>query len=212
MSIFSSFPRQNVYSSSTKSTEKPSLKLKLGILERHPYTTQTFCPFSCSTSVSGSSGKTYMLVVVAPTTRSPSSDPPNPPDLLRVRAFVALLNDPEIANMAVTYAPGTWHAPMIVLGSRRVDFLVSQFANGVANDDVQEVLIGSGPDENRLTQSLMQERQNHGLAGENIEIDVSFVRDGWSSRDYDLWKAMEQRWTTDEAINRAIQGSRDAKL
>lgn len=214
MSIFSSFPRQNVYSAPESSTTNSGLRLKLGILERHPYTTQTFCPFGYSSSIDGSDGKTYMLIVVAPTTKSSSSDPTNPPDLSRVRAFVAPLNDPEIPNMAVTYGAGTWHAPMIVLGSRRVDFLVSQFANGIANDDVQEVLIGSGPDESKLTESMLKERRESGLPAQSVEIDVSFVRDGWtrSQQNHELQKAMEQRWTTDEAVNRAIQGTRDAKL
>jgi ureidoglycolate lyase len=52
----------------------------------------------------------------------------------------------------VTYGPGTWHAPMMVLpplekevedghtgGTGTIDFLVTQFANGVAEEDCQEV-------------------------------------------------------------------------
>jgi hypothetical protein len=31
---------------------------------------------------------------------------------------------------------------MAVLGKRRVDFVVTQFVNGVAEDDCQEVLLG----------------------------------------------------------------------
>ena len=31
---------------------------------------------------------------------------------------------------------------MVVLGLRRVDFLVTQFVNGVPEDDCQEVLVG----------------------------------------------------------------------
>lgn len=60
----------------------------------------------------------------------------SPPDLRRVRAFIAQ------GNQALTYAPGTWHAPMVVLGQERVDFVVTQFVNGVADDDCQEVLLG----------------------------------------------------------------------
>lgn len=177
MSIFSSFPRQNAYQVKS-STGKHHLRLKLGILERHPYTTQTFCPFNYSEpSPTSAFDKTYMLVIVAPTLRRPSSNPTNPPDLTQIRAFLTPLNDPtsKVANMAVTYAPGTWHAPMIVLGNRRVDFLVTQFANGIAEDDCQEVLVGSGPDANRLSE---EERDIRLAGGEynEVEIDVSFLR------------------------------------
>ena len=41
----------------------------------------------------------------------------------------------------MTYGAGTWHAPMVVLGDRRVDFVVTQFVNGVPEDDCQEVLV-----------------------------------------------------------------------
>ena len=47
--------------------------------------------------------------------------------------------------MGVTYGAGTWHAPMIVVGEEDVDFVVVQFANGVAEEDCQEVeLRGEG--------------------------------------------------------------------
>lgn len=54
----------------------------------------------------------------------------------RIEAFVAR------GDQAVTYAPGTWHAPMIVVGSRRVDFVVVQFGNGVDGDDCEIVEVG----------------------------------------------------------------------
>lgn len=203
MSIFSSFPRRNMYESPASQTGKPNLKLKLGIIERHPYTTQTFCPFNYSNSKPDAEDKTYMLVVVAPTLKVSSSEPVDPPDLTRVRAFVAPLNHPSISAMAVTYGPGTWHAPMIVLGSRRVDFLVSQFANGTANDDVQEVLIGTGPDNNKLDAGVLKQRKNNGIDSKNIEIDVTFVRDGW---------ATEQRWIAADTLDRGVPESRGAKL
>jgi len=44
----------------------------------------------------------------------------------------------------VTYAAGTWHAPMVVLGANRVDFIVTQFVSGIADEDCQEVLVGEG--------------------------------------------------------------------
>lgn len=60
----------------------------------------------------------------------------DPPDVSRIEAFVAR------GDQAVTYAPGTWHAPMIVVGEQRVDFVVVQFANGVAEDDCELVEVG----------------------------------------------------------------------
>lgn len=178
MSIFSSFPRQNAYTVTTD-RHKKTLRLKLGILERHPYTTQTFCPFNYSLpSKETRNDKTHMLVIVAPTLQKSTSNPPNPPDLTRIRAFLAPLNDAtgSSPNMAVTYAPGTWHAPMIVLESRRVDFLVTQFANGVAEDDCQEVLIGSGPDSNVLSNEERKRRAD-GLTSDEVEVDVSFLQE-----------------------------------
>ncbi|KAJ9620940.1 hypothetical protein H2203_007526 [Taxawa tesnikishii (nom. ined.)] len=50
-----------------------------------------------------------------------------------VRAFIAN------GTQAVTYGPGTWHAPMVVLGAKSIDFVVVQYANGVGLEDCQEV-------------------------------------------------------------------------
>lgn len=44
-------------------------------------------------------------------------------------------------DQAVTYAPGTWHAPMVAVGGR-IDFCVLVAENGVQDEDLQEVLIG----------------------------------------------------------------------
>ena len=52
-----------------------------------------------------------------------------------IKAFVAN------GRQAVTYGAGTWHAPMIVVGKKRVDFVVVQHINGVSEDDCQEVEI-----------------------------------------------------------------------
>ena len=144
MSMFSCFPRNlsgiGIHNLSTISSTAETI-FKIDILERHPFTTQTFSPLGLSPTDSS----TVFLVIVAPslpsetTALSPngqSTKLSNPPDLSRLRAFVAK------GNQAVTYAPGTWHAPMVVLGSVRVDFLVSQFVNGWPEDDCQEVLLG----------------------------------------------------------------------
>lgn len=60
------------------------------------------------------------------------------PDLSKIRAFVAR------GDQGVTYGPGTWHAPMVVLGRESIDFVVVQYMNGVSNEDVQEVELEAG--------------------------------------------------------------------
>jgi ureidoglycolate lyase len=164
------------------------------ILERHPFTTQTFIPLGLSPN----DASVRYLVIVAPTlplsqsrkdslakekpyptpdpkpkrslfdvfsrarpspfdnTKAPPPQrvPENPkrklpkgtglPDLANLRAFIAT------GDQAVTYGAGTWHAPMVVLGDRAVDFVVVQFVNGVGLEDCQEVEIvsrGDGSDE-----------------------------------------------------------------
>ncbi|KAK7890065.1 hypothetical protein LTR67_008530 [Exophiala xenobiotica] len=143
MSMFSCFPR-NISGVGIDSPIPGKVAFKVSILERHPYTTQTFTPLGVSPSAEDQS--TVFLVIVAPSLASPATartasgiktfQIANPPDLSRIKAFVAR------GDQAVTYGPGTWHAPMAVFGQRRVDFVVSQFANGVPDDDCQEVLLG----------------------------------------------------------------------
>ncbi|KAK4890759.1 hypothetical protein LTR27_010578 [Elasticomyces elasticus] len=152
------------------------------ILERHPYTPQTFVPLGVERSAN-----TCYLVVVAPTMSTPSrrssneglepayplpeprqkrtlrerllgsrpnpftndfapSTTPNPstlsgpkpkgvglPDLEKLHAFIVR------GDQGITYGAGTWHAPMVVLGEKAIDFVVVQYMNGVALDDCQEV-------------------------------------------------------------------------
>ena len=128
------------------------------ILERHPFTTQTFIPLSAD------SAKTYLVIVApsippqtvdsefpVPNARAASqgvsaarnAQPPHAPlpgrglpDLRNLKAFLAT------AGQAVTYGAGTWHAPMVALGPEgtTVDFVVVQFANGVPIEDCQEVV------------------------------------------------------------------------
>jgi ureidoglycolate lyase len=158
--------------------------LDVGILERHPFTTQTFIPVGLSPLEK----HTQYLVIVAPTLpasasrRNTGRPPPYPtpkverkkslrdifsrarpapysteatappsvfsslpasarpkgpglPDLKNLRAFVAT------GAQAVTYGAGTWHAPMIVIGDRPIDFVVVQFANEVGIEDCQEILL-----------------------------------------------------------------------
>jgi Ureidoglycolate hydrolase len=147
--------------------EGPPSEFHVSILERHPYTTQTFTPLTADPSA-------RYLVIVAPTlppdspgaanlsSDGPDAEPspalptpasipsgasyprplpgPGMPDLKQMRAYVAT------ASQAVTYGAGTWHAPMVALGMEgtAVDFVVSQFANGVVVEDCQEVVFGPG--------------------------------------------------------------------
>jgi ureidoglycolate lyase len=118
------------------------------ILERHPFTTQTFIPLGLSQSA-GDADARY-LVIVAPSREPSQQDEKFPvpvsnalpgrglPDLTRLRAFVAT------GAQAVTYGAGTWHAPMVVVGSRPVAFVVVQYANGVGIEDCQEVTWDAG--------------------------------------------------------------------
>ncbi|KAI4122076.1 MAG: hypothetical protein LQ341_007340, partial [Variospora aurantia] len=131
MNMFSCFPR------ALRRRDK-SLLFDIEVLERHPYTTQTFIPLSSSSSSSFREREGRYLVIVAPAL-PPTPDSPfqqlGPPDLDNTRAFWAH------AGQAVTYGAGTWHAPMAVIGDERMDFVVMQFVNGVAQDDCQEVML-----------------------------------------------------------------------
>lgn len=133
MSMFSCFPRKL----------NDDGDFEVTILERHPFTTQTFAPIGLSKLETD----TCFLVIVAPSLPDPLSraTPPEsevqiqrPPDLFNLKAFWAC------GGQAVTYGVGTWHAPMVVLGRQRVDFVVTQFVSGVAEEDCQEVRIKKG--------------------------------------------------------------------
>ena len=127
ISMFSCFPRSLISIS-----DQDSYLFPVRILERHPYTTQTFIPMGLSPE----DASTRYLVIVAPTL-PPTKDfvKGGPPDLANLQAFVAH------GRQAVTYGAATWHAPMVVIGEKRVDFVVVQSTNGVPNDDCQEVEI-----------------------------------------------------------------------
>ncbi|KAG8625439.1 hypothetical protein KVT40_007190 [Elsinoe batatas] len=208
ISMFVCSPRALSSSLSEGTTTLPypgtTKTLRIPILERHPFTTQTFVPLGLDPS----DRSTAFIVVVAPTLPStppslhrpvpsptttvpqkarstltsifrrvtePSTyDPseshsppgtPNPlppsssiiqfrslptpltsnlftprgtagPDLTHARAFIAH------GGQGVTYGPGTWHAPMAVVGKEDVSFVVLQFGNGVGEEDTQEVEVG----------------------------------------------------------------------
>ncbi|KAK9456554.1 ureidoglycolate hydrolase [Dipodascopsis uninucleata] len=92
-----------------------------GVLERHPFTTQTFVPLGCSKS------ENAFLVVVA------QQGEDGFPDVSTLKAFHAK------GNSAVTYNPGVWHSPMVCLKDG-ADFAVLNAENGIGNDDCQQVL------------------------------------------------------------------------
>lgn len=139
MNMFVCAPRKLIPSQGASSIEG---LLPVEILERHPYTTQTFIPLGISPA---DASEARYLVIVAPSLPPASNDGSLPvpdasglpgrglPDLTRIRAFVAN------GSQAVTYGPGTWHAPIAVVGSKPIGFVVVQFANGVGIEDCQEV-------------------------------------------------------------------------
>ncbi|CAG8908806.1 unnamed protein product [Penicillium egyptiacum] len=149
MTMFCCFPR-NLRTVSTGPQLPDRDVFDVRILERHPFTNQTFIPIDLSahSKVGDGEEEPLFLVVVAPTLKGKTATAKNeagemvtvrdPPDLNNVKAFVAR------GGQAVTYGVGTWHAPMVVLGRRRVDFVVVQFVNGVGDEDCQEAAFGEG--------------------------------------------------------------------
>ncbi|TVY16727.1 Ureidoglycolate lyase [Lachnellula arida] len=139
------------------------------ILERHPYTTQTFIPLGISRA---DTNQSRYIVIVAPSSPPSLQDEGFPvpsvtangdplpgrglPDLMRIKAFVAN------GSQAVTYGAGTWHAPMVAIGKTPIAFVVVQFANGVGIEDCQEVEIGRGRT-NPLEVAVPESSQNRGL-------------------------------------------------
>ncbi|KAL9102656.1 MAG: hypothetical protein Q9163_002209 [Psora crenata] len=153
MTLFACFPRQ-LRLSSTPPTEAI---FDVRLLERHPYTTQTFVPLvnSC-----GSTSK--YIVIVAPTLPKPTPIPslmpyfpqaqetPSIPDLKNMKAFVA---EP---GQGITYGVGVWHAPMVVVGEGRIDFVVSQWMSGRGDEDCEEVELKAG-EERRTIEVIIED-------------------------------------------------------
>ncbi|KAI1142491.1 hypothetical protein F5Y05DRAFT_228272 [Hypoxylon sp. FL0543] len=162
-------------SSCSRSRDETGL-FPLNILERHPYTTQTFIPLNASP-------KSRYLVIVAPSRPPEDADRHLPapagdglpgrglPDLSRLRAFVAT------GAQAVTYGAGTWHAPMAALGDAgdAVDFVVVQFANDVPVEDCQEVELG-GPLRGPNMHGDGEEEGGNGAAGIMIRVPLLRTR------------------------------------
>lgn len=175
MNMFVCAARKLGTSQSTSHSTTPSSRIfEVGILERHPYTTQTFTPLSTSGPASPLLDEHGYLVIVAPGLQTPSdssagrtpshteaiaptgrgihysSQAQSQPDLQRLKAFVAT------TNQAVTYGAGVWHAPMVALGPEgsTVDYVVTQFANGVGIEDCEEVVMESPEDDGHILVEL----------------------------------------------------------
>lgn len=104
---------------------------KSKVLERHPFTTQTFLPMGQELSK-----KSYVVIVA----KTDESTPNKLPDPSEIRAFICK------GNQSVTYGAGTWHAPMVVVDEEvsHIDFAVFIHENGVADEDVQECYFNPG--------------------------------------------------------------------
>ncbi|KGO49841.1 Ureidoglycolate hydrolase [Penicillium expansum] len=138
VSLLSCFPRHDFLRSN-----QATRYIHIDVLERHSFSSQTFVPLSAYPTA-------RYLIIVAPSVQSAERGIINPPDLSSMRAFLAT------PSQAVTYAPGTWHAPMTVLssseldldpGTRRIDFVVTQFVDGTERD-CEEVVMGDCTDWN----------------------------------------------------------------
>ncbi|QPG75554.1 hypothetical protein FOA43_002909 [Brettanomyces nanus] len=122
--IFRSYPPNHLM---TKDGDTVSYLAR--VLERHPYTTQTFIPMGLDAHQIG------FLVICAPNDTAHG----NLPDYRRARAFLCR------GDQSVTYGVGTWHAPMVALGpGYHLDFAVLVHENGVPNEDCEEVLYEPG--------------------------------------------------------------------
>lgn len=91
---------------------------QISVLERHPFTTQTFIPMCRS------SDEQAYLIAVAP------NAPDGMPDWNQTQAFVAK------GAQGVTYSAGVWHAPMVTIGKETM-LAAFNYENGVADDDCQ---------------------------------------------------------------------------
>ncbi|KAM7186303.1 Ureidoglycolate hydrolase domain containing protein [Naviculisporaceae sp. PSN 640] len=155
---------------SVQGSDHEDLFFPVTVLERHPYTTQTFTPLTADP-------RKRFLVIVAPSLPPSPADQSLPcpkvkpsswaetrplpgrglPDLSRLRAFLAT------SEQAVTYGAGTWHAPMVALGQTgtALDFLVIQFANGEAIEDCQEVYMSSSTSQQQSGLENLAAQGNH---------------------------------------------------
>ncbi|EGW35533.1 ureidoglycolate hydrolase [Spathaspora passalidarum NRRL Y-27907] len=96
------------------------------VLERHPFTTQTFLPLGKTDEIC------YLVIVAKSDTKTTLPDPDT------IAAFLCR------GNQSVTYGVGVWHAPMITIQDRTVDFAVLVHESGIAEEDTQECYYDPG--------------------------------------------------------------------
>jgi ureidoglycolate lyase len=92
-----------------------NVPFEVALLEKHPLSTQMFVPMNAGRS----------LVVVARGAERP--------DLATLQVFEAT------GRQGISYAPGTWHSPLIALDSE-TDFACVVFEDGTAEDCVEHAL------------------------------------------------------------------------
>ncbi|KAK6198929.1 Dal3 protein [Scheffersomyces amazonensis] len=99
------------------------------VLERHPFSTQTFLPLGQKAQQAS-----YLVIV---TKSDPSTSLPDPTEL---KAFICY------GNQSITYGVGTWHAPMVVIDENvpHIDFAVLIHENGISEEDCQECYFEPG--------------------------------------------------------------------
>ncbi|MGZ3453973.1 MAG: ureidoglycolate lyase [Polyangiales bacterium] len=92
-----------------------ALPFEIALLEKHPASTQLFVPMNA---------RRYLVVVARGSER---------PDLSTLAAFEAT------GTQGISYAPGTWHHPLIALESE-TDFACLVFEDGSPSDCVEHAI------------------------------------------------------------------------
>ncbi|KAI7834127.1 ureidoglycolate hydrolase [Kickxella alabastrina] len=118
-------PNMCIFSSAPRPTSGG--RLKINLLERHPYSTQVFMPIH-QQGVKVDPDSPCYLVIVA------ENGPDDRPDLKSIRAFAAN------STQGINYKANSWHSPMVTIG-KQVNFIVLVWENGVALQDCEEALI-----------------------------------------------------------------------
>lgn len=116
--------RSSVIPEKWSKDEKGNSIYNLSVLEKHPYSTQTFVPMGRT------SDEDVYIVNVAP-------DKEGQPDYEKVESYIFK------GNTAVTYNINTWHSPMVVLG-KTTDFCVVTNENDVPEENCVEVFYNPG--------------------------------------------------------------------
>jgi ureidoglycolate lyase len=111
----------------TKASGSPCVPLT--VLERHKFTTQTFVPMGLAEK------RADTAFIVAVTKSVAGIGQSDGPDRDGIKAFIGH------GKQAISYHAGTWHAPMMVVGTEAIQFCVFQYVNGVGCDDCEQVTL-----------------------------------------------------------------------